>query len=54
MTIRNTNFDAVKPGDAQDYTVEDLDGIAEIMGVQKAKWVENRVTKSEMADLTSA
>ena len=54
LTIRGTNFDAVKPGDAQDYSVEEIQGIADIMGVQAGSWVENLITKSEMADLTSA
>ena len=54
MTIRGTNFDAAKQGDAQDYSVEDIEGIAEIMGVQSGSWVENLITKSEMAELTSA
>lgn len=54
LTIRGTNFDAVKPGDAHDYTVEEVQGIADIMGVQGGSWVENLITKSEMADLTSA
>jgi len=54
LTIRGTNFDAVKPGEAQDYSVEEIQGIADIMGVQAGSWVENLITKSEMADLTSA
>lgn len=54
LTIRGTNFDAAKPGDAQDYSVEEIQGIAEIMGVQAGSWVENLITKSEMAELTSA
>ena len=52
--MRGTNFDAAKQGDAQDYSVEEIQGIAEIMGVQAGSWVENLITKSEMADLTSA
>merc|ERR1712166_298208 len=39
---------------AQDYSVEEIEGIADIMGVQAGSWVENLITKSEMADLTSA
>jgi len=54
LTIRGTNFDAIKPGEAQDYSVEEIQGIADIMGVQAGSWVENLITKSEMADLTSA
>lgn len=52
LTIRGTNFEKVASGDENAYETEEvsLDGLES----QKGKWVENVVSKSEMADLTSA
>ena len=52
LTVRGTNFDKVAQGEEASYETEEvsLDGLAE----QKGKWVENVVSKSEMADLPSA
>lgn len=52
LTVRPTNFEKIAPSDSDHgYPVEDvsvnLDGI-------KGKWVQNVVSKSEMADLGSA
>lgn len=53
LTVRSTNFEKVKPGSETDYPVEKVE-CDEILAKLKSKWVENIVSKSEMADLTSA
>lgn len=50
LTVRGTNFEKVAKGDANSYDVEDVDGNTTVTG----KWIENIVSKSEMADLTTA
>lgn len=51
MTVRGTNFEKVAQGDANSYDVEDVSvDTANVTG----KWVENIISKSEMADLTTA
>lgn len=50
LTVRATNFEKVAKGDANSYDVEDVDGNTTVTG----KWIENIVSKSEMADLTTA
>lgn len=52
MTVRGTNFEKIPQGDEASYETEEvsLDG----MDGQLGKWVENVVSKSEMADLPSA
>lgn len=52
LTIRATNFEKIPQGDASNgYGVEeasvDLEGV-------KGKWVQNIISKSEMADLASS
>lgn len=54
MTVRGTNFEKVPQGDAQDYEVVEVAGVDSIVDSQQSKFVENIVSKSEMADLTSA
>ena len=54
MTVRGTNFEKVPQGDAQDYEVAEVAGVDSIVDSQQSKFVENIVSKSEMADLTSA
>lgn len=55
LTVRSANFEKVKPGDsdngAETVAVDSVDAIVES---QQGKWVENIVSKSEMADLTTA
>jgi len=55
LTVRGANFEKVKAGDA-DAGAETMkvDGVDEIVSAQQGKWVENIVSKSEMADLTTA
>ncbi len=52
LTIRGTNFDKVAQGEEAAYEIEEIskEGLESL----KSKWVENLVSKSEMADLTSA
>lgn len=54
ITVRGTNFAKVPQVDSQDIPVEDVDGLQELLASTGGKWVENIVSKSEMADLTSA
>ena len=54
MTVRGTNFERVPQGDSQDYEVAEVSGVDGIVDSQQSKFVENIVSKSEMADLTSA
>lgn len=55
LTVRGTNFEKTKPGDADSgaETVA-VDGVDDIVAAASGKWVENIVSKSEMADLTTA
>ena len=53
LTVRGTNFEKVKAGDAENaYEVEDIAGVQDMTA--NGKWVEDIISKSEMADLTSA
>ena len=55
FTIRGTNFEKVKAADAEaDVPVEAVGGVDDIISSQAGQWVENIVSKSEMADLTTA
>jgi electron transfer flavoprotein alpha subunit len=52
LTVRGTNFDKVAQAEEASYPTEEvsLDGMA----AETGKWVENIVSASEMADLTTA
>ena len=52
--MRGTNFEKVAQGSSNDYTISAVDGVDAVVSEQKGHWVENIVSKSEMADLTSA
>lgn len=54
LTVRGTNFEKTAQGDAQNYSKTAVEGVAAIVDAQKGKWVEDIVSKSEMADLTTA
>ena len=54
FTVRGTNFDKVPQGDASEYDTQAVSGVDEIMAATNGHWVENMVSKSEMADLPSA
>ena len=54
LTVRGTNFDKMPQGDASEYETQAVSGIDEIMAATNGQWVENMVSKSEMADLPSA
>ena len=54
LTVRGTNFDKAPQGDPTDYATEAVGGVDDIVAGGSAQWVENIVSKSEMADLTSA
>lgn len=54
LTIRGTNFEKIAKGEANDYPVEEVAGVQEIVDAMSGKWVENMVSESEMADLTTA
>lgn len=54
LTVRGTNFDKVAVGDAADVPVEEAADVGETIASQQGKWLENIVSESEMADLTSA
>jgi len=53
LTVRGTNFEKVTPGDA-DTAVEEVPGVADVVAGQQGKWVENIVSESDSADLTTA
>jgi len=53
LTVRGTNFDKVPTGEATDYPTEAV-SVDETMAAQKGKFVENIISKSDMADLTTA
>jgi len=54
LTVRGTNFDKVAKSDSADYATEAVGGVDDIMAGASGQWIENMVSKSEMADLTSA
>ena len=54
MTVRGTNFEKTKQGDSNQYPTEEVSGIDDILGSVQTSWVQNIVTKSEMAELTTA
>lgn len=55
LTVRGANFEKVKAGDADSGAgTEAVDGVDEVMSSAKGHWVENIISKSEMADLTTA
>ena len=54
LTVRGTNFEKVAVGDATDVPVEEVAGVADTVASQQGKWLENIVSESEMADLTTA
>ena len=54
ITVRATNFAKLTKGDATDLPVEEVPGVAESIANAQGKWVENIVSGSETADLTSA
>lgn len=55
LTVRGTNFEKVKPGDADSGAeAVAVDGVDDIVSAAQGKWIENQVSKSEMADLTTA
>lgn len=54
LTVRGTNFEKVKQGDANSYETSKIDGVDEIVGKQQGNWIEDQVSASEMADLTTA
>lgn len=54
LTVRGTNFEKVKQGDSQSYPIEAVAGVDAVVDEVGGKWVENIVSESEMADLTSA
>jgi electron transfer flavoprotein alpha subunit len=54
LTVRGTNFEKVLPGDQADSSVEEVSGVADIVADQQGKWVENIVSESDSADLTTA
>ena len=54
LTVRGANFDKVPKGDENAYECEAVGGVDEIMSGSQGTWIENVVSKSEMADLTTA
>ena len=54
LTVRGTNFDKAAQGDPTDYATEAVEGVDDILAGMSGHWIENMVSKSEMADLTSA
>jgi electron transfer flavoprotein alpha subunit len=51
LTIRTTNFEKFASGNANEYPVEEY--LVKLDGLQ-GQWVENVVSASEMADLSTA
>ena len=51
FTIRATNFEKVKAGSSNSYPVEE---VAAVSGKTAGSWLENTVSESEMAELSSA
>ena len=54
LTVRGTNFEKVQAGDASDIPTEEVSGVSEVVDQMDGHWIENQVSKSEMADLTTA
>jgi len=55
LTIRATNFQGVgKKEGGHGYPVHPVEGVDQIVAEQQGNWKENIISKSEMADLTSA
>jgi len=54
LTVRGANFEKVAKGDENAYECEAVGGLDEIMSGSQGTWIENVVSKSEMADLTTA
>ena len=51
FTIRATNFEKVQAGSSNSYPVEE---VAAVSGKAAGSWLENTVSESEMAELSSA
>ena len=41
LTVRGTNFEKVKVGDAADVPSEELDGVVDVVGELGGQWIEN-------------
>lgn len=54
LTVRGANFDKVPKGEDNAYECAAVDGLDDIMSASQGQWIENVVSKSEMADLTTA
>lgn len=54
LTVRGTNFEKVPAGDATDVPAEEVPGVSDVVAQMSGHWIENQVSKSEMADLTTA
>merc|ERR1712032_423083 len=54
LTVRGTNFDKAAQFDPADYATEAVGVVDDIIAGASGQWIENIVSKSEMADLTSA
>jgi len=54
MTVRGANFDKVPKGEDNSYECEAVGGLDDVMKESQGTWIENVVSKSEMADLTTA
>ena len=52
--MRGTNFEKVAVDDAADAPVEEVSGVGETVASQQGKWLENIISESETADLTTA
>ena len=51
FTIRATNFEKVQAGSSNSYPIEE---VAAVSGKTAGSWLENTVSESEMAELSSA
>lgn len=54
LTVRSTKFEKVKADGENSAAIEELGGFDEIKATLGGKFIENIVSKSEMADLTTA
>ena len=54
LTVRGANFDKVAQGAENAYECAAVDGLDDVMAASQGQWIENVVSKSEMADLTTA
>lgn len=54
LTVRGANFEKVKADAGSGAETVAVEGVDEVMASAQGQWIENIISKSEMADLTTA